>query len=107
MFIRPLLVKTSFISCILFLLLSCAGSSVQVISTDIEPRLESIVYILPFGLPESDDIGIAQDWRKTGVTITTKEGEVIQKGMYQYSFAEGDINILRNSLISSFEASNS
>jgi len=68
-------------------------------------RPESIVYILPVGLPE--EVGVAEDWRKTGKVITKKDGETIQKGMYQYSFGEGDINILRNSLIGSLKESQS
>jgi hypothetical protein len=103
MFNRILLVKNIVNVFVLLLLFGCAGTSVQIIESDIKSRPESIVYVMPIGLPE--EIGIAQDWRKTGTTITTKEGEIIHLGIFQYSFGEGDINILRNSLINSLIAS--
>jgi len=90
---------------VLLLFLGCAGSSVQTIQSEIKSFPESIVYVMPIGLPE--EIGVAQDWRKTGTTITTKEGEEIHLGIYKYSFGEGDINILRNSLINSLIATQS
>lgn len=105
MYDRISLIKIIGIVFVLLILLGCAGSSVQIIQSEIKSRPESIVYVLPIGLPE--EFGIAQDWRKTGTTITTQEGEEIQKGMYQYSFGEGDITILRNSLINSLKESQS
>lgn len=93
------------IELVLLLLLGCVGSKVQIIQSDLRLRPGSIVYVLPLGLPE--EIGIAQDWRKTGDTLTTKDGEKIQIGMYQYSFGEGDIINLRNSIINSLKESQS
>jgi hypothetical protein len=105
MFSRILLAKVFWIQLILCFLLGCAGSSVQIIKSNLKARPEATVYIMPVALPE--EIGVAEDWRKTGEVVKTQEGNTIQKGIYQYSFSEGDITNLRNSLINSLIASKS